>query len=57
MMNADGVSISQLQERIMSEPFGKEEEQFKFSLLLVLANRVLTFGVALLFLLVRPTLC
>ena len=41
----------------MSEPFGKEEEQFKFSLLLVLANRVLTFGVALLFLLVRPTLC
>ena len=41
----------------MSEPFGEQEEQFKFSLLLVLANRMLTFSVALMFLLVWLLLC
>ncbi len=39
-----------LQERIMSEPFGREGEVFRFSLFLVLANRILTFSVAATFL-------
>lgn len=37
----------------MSVPFGKDAEVFKFSLFLVLANRILTFCVAATFLLVR----
>lgn len=41
------------QERIMGEPFGAEGEYFTYSLFLVLANRVLTFTVAICFLLVR----
>jgi len=41
------------QERIMVEPFGEQQERFKFSLFLVLCNRLTTMTVALFGCLVR----
>ena len=45
-----------LQERIMTQPFGAGKEYFKYSLFLVLCNRMLTVTLALGLLLARLVL-
>lgn len=45
-----------MQERIMTLPFGEEDDKFESSLFLVLSNRIITCCVAILCLLVRSTL-